>query len=50
VSNNPKIQDFLRYMAESMEFLRKQNEDLRKQNENLDTRLTAVEARSIQKE
>jgi hypothetical protein len=44
VSNNPEIQDFLRSMAESMEFLRKQNEDLRKQNENLDTRLTAVEA------
>jgi hypothetical protein len=48
--NDLKLRDFLKSMAESMEFLRKQNEDLMKQNENLDNRLTAAEARSSQKE
>jgi hypothetical protein len=36
-SNNQKMMDFMRQMAESMEVLRKQNEDL-------NTRLTVAEA------
>jgi septal ring factor EnvC (AmiA/AmiB activator) len=43
VSNNPELADFLKSMAESMEVLRKQNEEL-------NARLTAVEARSSEKE
>jgi hypothetical protein len=43
VSNNPQLRDFLKNMVESMEILRKQNEEL-------NTRLTAAEARSSQKE
>jgi hypothetical protein len=42
-SNDPELRDFLKIMAESMEVLRKQNEEL-------NTRLTAAEARSSQKE
>jgi hypothetical protein len=42
-SNNPELREFLKSMAESMEVLRKQNEEL-------NTRLTAAEARSSQKE
>jgi hypothetical protein len=42
-SNNPKMMEFLKSMAESMEVLRKQNEDL-------NTRLTAAKTRSNQKE
>ena len=42
-SNNPKLVDFLKSMAESMKVLRKQNEDL-------NTQLIAAKARSNQKE
>jgi hypothetical protein len=42
-SNDPELRDFLKNMAESMEVLRKQNEEL-------NTRLTAAEAWSSQKE
>jgi hypothetical protein len=42
-SNDPELKEFLKNMAKSMEVLRKQNEDL-------NTRLTAVEAHSSQKE
>jgi hypothetical protein len=42
-SNEPDLRDFLKFMAESMEFLRKQNEEL-------NARLTAGEARSSEKE
>jgi hypothetical protein len=42
-SNNPEMMEFLKSMAESMEVLRKKNEDL-------NTRLTAAEAWSSQKE
>jgi hypothetical protein len=43
MSNDPELRDFLKIMVESMEVLRKQNEEL-------NTRLTATEARSSQKE
>jgi hypothetical protein len=42
-SNDPNLRDFLKFMAESMEVLKKQKEELNAQ-------LTAAEAQSSEKE